>query len=483
MSLDQARKFSHASQSRASGSSSEVATDPDFSEFLALSEEELERGLRAAEERATLERARRDRDRSAPPFEVRVPGDPDEWASGGCGDPGGRGPWEDREQSLGVGSGERVFSTGKRLRRLIWAMAEALVRHGCSEPRVCACCRTRWQVHVAVMVRVKPSEAEGVAGTRCASYRGLVTCTSVWACPICMRKIKTGRAEELKTIVAHHGPDRVEMMTLTVRHSAQDNVKELRQGLTRSMQLFQQGSDWSALCRRHGIVGLVRAFEVTHGEHGWHPHHHVLVFLERPLSDEERRALRNALSLRWRRVVVKSELGEPHEPDDRHGCCLTPIRQSDYLSKLGLEMADVFTKMGRGKVSRTPLQIAYDILVHRGRSADVALWREYATGMKGAHFLSYTKAIQEMRKALSLRATDEDLAAQEDGPPEAEPECVAIIRGARWYTVCRVGGARERILSEAERAGADGVEMELDVCDAAVEEAILEQAAQADRVA
>ena len=403
-------------------------------------------------------------------YEVEVPGDP-----------GSGGPRENCEQPLGPPPPGVELPTGKPLRRLLWALAEGLVRRGCSEPRVCACCRVRWQPEVAVMVRVKPSEVEGVAGARCASYRGLVTCTSVWACPLCMWKIKVARAEELKKLVAYHGPDRVEMLTLTVRHSARDSVKELRQGLTKSMELFQQGKDWAALRRRYGLVGLARAFEITHGQHGWHPHHHVLVFLEKPLSDEERKALRDVLSDRWRRVVLKSGLGEPHEPDDEHGCCLTPVRQSDYLSKLGLEMVDLFTKRGRGKGSRTPLQIAHDILVHDGRPADVALWREYAAGMKGARFLNYSKEVQEMRKVLGLRATDEELAAQEDGPAEVEPELVATISAPRWWAVCRTRGARERILSEAERAGGEAVELEVDVCVAAVEEWSLEQAARCEQ--
>ena len=479
MSFDGSTKESHTTESQASGALTEASWGSDSWDFSGLSEEERERGLRAAEEREQRweqDRARRARDRAAPPFEVRVHGDPDEWAPGGRRDPGSGAPWEKREQTLGVDPLVCGFPTGKPLRRLVWGMAEALVRYGCSSTCVADCHRARWKGEVDVMVR---GELPEPGGTRSAFYRGLKTCASVWACPICMRKIKTGKAMELKKLVAHHGPERVEMLTLTVRHSKHDRLEPLKIGLTDAWELFKEGKDWAAFRRRYGIVGVARAFEVTHGQHGWHPHLHVLIFLERPVSDEERKVLRDALAARWRRVVLKSGLGELHEPDDQHGCCLTPIRQSDYLSKLGLEIADVYTKRGRGKESRTPLQIAHDILVHNGRRADVALWREYVVAIKGTYFLTFSKEIQKLRKLLGLRATEEELAAQEDGPPEVEPVCVASIGGPRWYTLCRVRGARERILTRAELTGAEGVEMELDVCDAAVEESILEQAARA----
>ena len=362
--------------------------------------------------------------------------------------------WEDREQSLAGGSAEQGVSSGKPLRRLLWGMAEALVVHGCSTSRVSACCRARWQRTVDVVVR----REQGRQGEqRHASYRGLTTCTSVWACPICMRRIKAGRAEEIKALVAHHGQDRVEMLTLTVRHSAQDDVRALLDGIRHSVKLFQQGRDWGALQRRHGILGLIRAVEITHGQHGWHPHHHVLIFMDRSLSDEDREVLRGALSARWRGVVTRSGLGEPHEPDDLHGCCLTPVRQSEYLSKLGLEVADIFTKRGRVAGSRTPLQIAHDIMVHRGRVADVVLWRSYCAAMKGVRFLSYTQSIQEMRKVLGLRATDEELVQNE----EAEPELVASLDRHDWWTVMVVvvqllmlaatSGRRERNLPPPAR--------------------------------
>lgn len=177
--------------------------------------------------------------------------------------------------------------------------------------------------------------------------------------------------------------------------------------------------------------------------------------------------------MRWRRVVLRSDLGEPHEPDDVHGCCLTPVNKSDYLSKLGLEMADVFTKKGREKSSRTPLQIACDILRYRGREADVTLWKSYCAATKGARFLNFSKEIQALREELGLLAEDEDLASREELEGEAEPEIVASITPSQWRDICRVRGAREHLLTVAEKLGGYRVGVEVDVLVASVEEARL----------
>jgi hypothetical protein len=392
------------------------------------------------------------------PFGVGVYGDPEPWVAG-------RGPWECHQQGLAGGRAPPE----KRLRRIVWAMGEALFTHGCSETRVGQCCRIRHQPSVEVVVR------QGERGP-VASFRGVAACGSVWACPVCMRKIKKGRAEEIKALVGHHGQQRVEMMTLTVRHSSRDDFSGLLDGITLSMKLMQQGRDWKALQAKFGIFGLIRAFETTHGRNGWHPHHHVLIFLDRPLSDEERKDLRDAMSSRWHRVVLQSGMGEPHAPDDVHGCVITPVRDSKYLSKLGLEMADLFTKEGRAEGSRTPMQIAYDIMRYEGREEDVRLWRSYAAAIKGRKFLNYTKSIQAMRKELGLRAEDAEIATAEEG--DGPHEVVASIPASSWRVVCQVRGARERILTAAELDGAHGVEKEIEICILAVEEWRLEAEAR-----
>jgi hypothetical protein len=65
---------------------------------------------------------------------------------------------------------------------------------------------------------------------RRAGFEGLVTCGSVWMCPVCAGKVASRRAEELATVLdtVHAGGGSAFMLTLTIRHTAGDRL-----GLTR----------------------------------------------------------------------------------------------------------------------------------------------------------------------------------------------------------------------------------------------------------
>lgn len=360
-------------------------------------------------------------------------------------------PWEIRKQGLAQGN-----------RRALARLSEGLVRLGLARQRVAACCRVRWQPRVDLMLDSSAPEA-------CRAYfRGLVTCASVWECPRCANKIRAERAEEIKQLVGHHGQARVLMLTLTVRHGVKDAFGRVLQGANEAWKLFNQGREWKPLKDSWGIVGFTRALETTHGENGWHPHHHILVYLENPFSDEQIEALRVVLSARWQRAVGASLLGASHLPDDVHGCDLRPVHVVDYLSKLGLEMVDLGTKQGR-KGSRTPFQIAADVVAAGGRKEkDVALWREYCSGIAGARFLSHTAAIQAMRKELGLRATDEEVAAQEE-PEREEPECLTSFDSVRWSAICCFGLGRVAVLEAAEEGGLHQVELLVEMMEFALD--------------
>jgi hypothetical protein len=61
---------------------------------------------------------------------------------------------------------------------------------------------------------------------RRAGIEGLVTCGSVWLCPVCAAKVAAKRAEELATVLdaVHAAGGSAFMLTLTIRHSAGDRL-------------------------------------------------------------------------------------------------------------------------------------------------------------------------------------------------------------------------------------------------------------------
>lgn len=363
----------------------------------------------------------------------------------------GRLPWKQGGEGLSQGK--------KPLRRWLWKLSEGLNRLQCSSPKVSACCRARYLPQVQLWLRQATPEQ------RSAYYKGLVTCGSAWACPICAFKVRRKRAEEIRALVKHHGADRVLMLTLTVRHGMNDALEEVRRVATLAWKSVQQGKEWAPLKKAWGILGFTRALEVTHGNAGWHPHMHILLYLERPLSDDEISRLRSILAVRWQQKVRASPFGPSYEPDLEHGTDLRPVRMAEYLSKLGLELSDIGTKQGRSVTNRTPFQIAADIVVSGGSSAkDIAIWKDYCAGMYKAKLLNHCSFVQALRKALGFRETDEELAASEP-EPELEPQLLLSLSPHRWSTVCQHPLGRVTLLEAAEEGGADKAELALEVME------------------
>lgn len=312
-----------------------------------------------------------------------------------------------------------------------------------------------------------------------ARYQGLQTCGSVWECPSCQMRIKARRAEEIRKVVEAHGHARCALLTLTVRHGAGDDLQALRMALADAWRGFTRGAAWERFRRSHGVVGSVRAVEVTHGANGWHPHIHVLLLFEQKLPDRQLFTVDGRVRWvpstigwlidRWRTMVVRY-LGDEHEPDDEHGLTLAPCFAADYLSKLGLELSDPGLKKGRRK-GRTPLEIASDYAdamqaVRAGddrlaprRRRDAWLWRTYCAAMLGARQLTWSRGL---KKAFGIRDRT-DLEVSQDEEPGADDQSVVVgkIAAADWATIRRrrVGyaGADHYCLRAAELGGGPGL--------------------------
>jgi hypothetical protein len=250
----------------------------------------------------------------------------------------------------------------KRRQAALYAFAQGL---GVAQrPRVANCHRKR-------------SGPQGVQVQRGADGRlkfcGIETCASVWACPICARKILAKRCEEVTKFVlwARSRGLQVYMLTLTLRHDAALALRPALDALARSW------TDWFAggarqLRRRKswGVRAAVRVHEITHGSNGWHPHTHVLVAGTRiPDKDELYEA-----QLDWVNQVSK-RLGRRGMPNIEHGLTLSQHPAAEYATKLGLEIARIDSKPPRRPGHRNVWQIAR--AAADGDQAAQALWTEY----------------------------------------------------------------------------------------------------------
>lgn len=313
------------------------------------------------------------------------------------------------------------------------------------------------------------------AGKGVARFGALQSCRSVWVCPTCAAGIALTRAAELERAVTAHAEQGggVVLLTLTVAHCKTDALGAVW-GLVRTA--------WSALTSdkawkgAHGIrkrygVTLPPAWghENTVGEHGWHPHRHVLLFVDAPLGNDALDALQAEIYSLWRRKVTNLGAKAPHPVhgvDVRQTVAGDPEaakKMAAYVAKgaiagIAAEVTQGQFKQGR-EGNRTPMQILADI--HAARAAghdpdaqDVALWLEYV-----AHVTDQTEYQlwfpPTLKKALGIdQVTDaEALEAAEEADDIEEPTAVvAIPRDEFRRKLAHNLPLREEVLSHIARA-------------------------------
>jgi hypothetical protein len=342
----------------------------------------------------------------------------------------------------------------REFRRELYRVKKALTAQADSwQPKSYPTCT--WSRHDEGGVRVMRREVEGA---QLASFRGLVTCKHR-CCPVCETRRRVKVADELKAVsAAQRDAGRVPyMLTLTVRHQMGDDLREMRKGIARAWSYMRKQPEWKPLAG----ATCARGLEVTHGGNGWHPHLHVILWLE-PLGDERRPLprianderdlwepseldqLANNLSAAWE-YSVQRKLGATFLPTRTRGLRLHPTDAAEYISKLGLsnqrlafELSDPNRKKGRGG-NRTPFQLMQDAA--NGDDTARALVAAYARGMKGAHVIDWSHITKAERQA----AVE---AVERDQPPD---ELAVFFSAGDWDELrCISVDARERILEACE---------------------------------
>ena len=292
-------------------------------------------------------------------------------------------------------------------------------------------------------------------GKNGAWFTGLMQCGSVWVCPICAGKVAEGRAEELQRGIDYalgtgHG---CMMVTLTFSHGRGDVLADTLSGFSNALRALKSGRAYQALMREFGIVGEVRALEVTHGNaNGWHPHTHAITFARRKLSAGERCRFECRLFVLWRAACAKAGIGAPEFGPGVH---IRPAKDAaDYVAKWGFatEVTRSHIKTAKGG-GRTPWQLLADSDAGDQRAA--WLFREFAQCFKGKRQLYYSPGLRQ-KLGLKNEMTDQELL---DIEPE-EKTHVCNLENDEWFLVMRfrMRGA----LLEAAAASLDAVRVLLD---------------------
>ena len=351
-----------------------------------------------------------------------------------------------------------------RLHREQRAAAKLIRLHIRHDHRVTKC---KWMKAAGSVELIVNTYGEGADQVRRASYRGLVICGNVWACPVCGSRISRIRRDEMNKLLAWAREQKLVpvLLTLTARHGLEDRLADLLDGMKEAKRRLRQRAEWRALPFR----GSVTATEITHGTRsGWHPHFHEIVLLE---AEDEAEALAMVAPLAdaWRVSLAAFGLDGAAAAFDARGAASA----GDYVAKWGVaeEMTLANAKRGekaeRHRRGRLPAELA-----QMGANGDVwaeALWVEFfeATSGKRRRQLVWSPGLKDACGLTEI--TDEEAAAKE-AEDEDDVE-VAAVWGSEWRDV---QAKRCNLMDAAEDGGAAAVAVAVDGPDDDQDDRVIE---------
>ena len=296
------------------------------------------------------------------------------------------------------------------------------------------------RVAKCIRVMVKPFvEVLHSSRVHKAHYGGLMTCGSVWMCPICSAKITERRRLELESVNARELSSF--MVTLTLQHSRDDKLEVVQSHLAEAWRKMKSGRWWPGFQQEFLIVGSVTGTEVTYGlDAGWHPHKHVLVWSRLEDRKVKTEAIKERISERFEYILAKvgRYVSPKHGVDVRKGNDLI----GEYVAKFGYEPKDKGWSLA-AEITKAPAKIGLkygdhyspfqllDLYLAGSRPAG-RLFREYAITMKGTKQLVWSRYTREMF-GLDQELTDEELAAKQ----EQDAVILALLNPDHWRVVLR----------------------------------------------
>lgn len=314
-------------------------------------------------------------------------------------------------------------------------------------PRIVKCERSRFAADVTLH--------RSLTGThRRAHFGGLVTCNSVWTCPVCAPRIAEARRVEIAQAFAwaysREQNLKAIMVTFTLPHYIFHSCAELIQGFTEAQRKMKSHRQWRELRKDIGYSGLIRALEVKYGSNGWHPHSHELIFVN-PAADTSE-IQRRVISMWERSCRSLGLIPRGKIRDFRHWSVdvIDNVKCSEYMTKTGhqwggdLELTKSLSKYSGS--SYHPFSLAE--LIAEGNTVAEDLFFEYAEAFRGRAAIFWSP---HFREAVGLGTLDDDYV-----PDPFESEVICVIGANTWCSVLRLE-LRADLLAACAHYGLSGV--------------------------
>lgn len=285
-------------------------------------------------------------------------------------------------------------------------------------------------------------------------YSGLFTCGNIWQCPVCASKISEKRRIELNQAlkVADEKELTVLHKIMTAPHQFGERLEDLLKKMTHARRLMQNRKPWKRLVQQFGIVGNIRALEVTFSwNNGWHVHFHVLLFMKAQFPSEKKgQSLKNLEDMifgMWRDACLSAGL---ESPSREHGVQLND-HADDYVGKWGCEHEMTKAHIKKGHEGHlTPFQFLDEYGAGDKRFKGIFL--EYAKEFKGKKQLVWSRGLRELLE-MEPETADEEIAGADD----PDSDLFARIPARVWGVVAKKEKMGEllEICRQGEQAVAD----------------------------
>lgn len=223
-------------------------------------------------------------------------------------------------------------------------------------------------------------------------FSGVQHCHTAWACPYCSSLLALSRSVEMQwAIHKWHALEfgRVYLVTQTMAHNSRMALSDSLSLLASASSAFWREFNIRLDCRAFQIQYRITNTEVTDGVNGWHPHHHLLLFV--PLAycaDFER--LEDRWGKIWCRVLnrlggsAKEGVGLRIDGGDMAG---------NYVSGLSNEMG-----LSHWKQAKKEHENYWSYLAKYTESPSPflasRLW-EYIEATKGRHVLQWARGMKD----------------------------------------------------------------------------------------
>lgn len=282
-----------------------------------------------------------------------------------------------------------------------------------------------------------------------AFYGNLVTCKSIWVCPVCASKISERRRVELTDglIVSRDCGHHHLLASYTVSHHMGDSLEYVANGMNDAFRRLKSGKSWKLFKQRWGWIGDIKSTEITYGENGWHFHFHQLIILDQKPSPHNFGKFQSELKTRWLSALNQRQ----HYASWSHGLDIRPTDDAiaDYVEKVGNwtvehELTKQSVKQGKRK-GRTPAQILIDYAAD-GTIDDADLFREYAKLTYRKNQLYWSKGLRQLLE-LGEERTDDELMDEK----EESAILLATLDEDEW-AILNNWGLRGHALSIARKA-------------------------------